>query len=230
MKKLFSKWQATSHLKKTLILLVAIFLMAFLVYIARGCPPLNAKMALRQEEMWDMVGPSQIIAQFQQETLLYEEVIVGCTEHIYTLLAFSPEEHISDFVWYERTEKAALYSLPGSFPQTNTTGTLIPLNLIMFDTEPRAKRAEIELEITYQHNDTYTKTFSAEALREYDGFFLFSIYAQDTGISSVNFAGLNELMRRCNGYDTNNLPVTVRLYDAQNTLISTQTVMAGPTS
>ena len=230
MNKLFIKWQDTSHRKKAFILLAATILIVLLSYIICGCPPLNAEMALRQEEMLNMVGPSQIIARFQQKSAFYEEVIVGRTKDIYTIFSFDQEERISDFVWYERTENMALYSLPGSFPQTNTIGTLIPLNPILFDAEPKAHRAEIELEITYQHNETYTRTFSAEALREHDGFFILPIYAKDTGVSSVNFSGLHELMRRCSGYDTNKLPVTVRLYDKSNALICTQIINAGPAS
>ncbi len=228
MNKLFSKWQDTSHRKKAFILLAAMIMIVLLSYVICGCPPLSAKMALRQAEMWNMVGPSEIIAEFQQESPFYENVIVGRTEHIYTIFSYNREDRVSDFAWYERTENMALYAVPGSFPMTNTIGTLMPLNLILFDAEPKAKRAEIEVEITYQHNQIIKNTFSAEALREHDGFFILPIYAQDTGISSVNSAGLHELMRRCSGYDTNGQPVTVRLYNENDQLIRTEIITAGP--
>lgn len=228
MNKLFIKWQDTSHRNKAFLLLAATILIVLLSYVICGCPPLSAEMAMRQEEMQNMIGPSQIIAEFQQETIVFEDVIVGRTEHIYTIFSYSREDRVSDFAWYERTENMALYAVPGSFPQTSTLGNIIPLNLILFDTEPKAKRAEIEVEITYQQNETYTKTFSAEALREHDGFFILPVRAQDHGISSVNSAGLHELMRRCSGYNTNGQPVTVRLYDENDQLIRTETITAGP--
>ena len=230
MKNLLAKWQDTSYIKKTLILLIAILLVTPLTYVVSGCPPLTAKMALRQAELRNMVGPSQIIAEFQQESIIYKDVIIGRTAQVYTLFSYSKKEQVSAFAWYERTDNMALYAIPGSFPRTTTIADVIPLNLILFDTEPKAKRAEIELELTYQHNHILTKSFSAEAVREHDGFFILPIYVEDDTVSMLHSAGLEELRKQCTEYGANKVPVTVRLYDKNDQLIRTETIFAGPSS
>ena len=235
MKKLFSRWKCISRPKKILILILAMCLMVLIAYISAGCPPLTAKMALRQAEKDAMLGPCEVIAEFQQESTAYNHVIVGQSEHTYTLLSYDPEMRVSQLSSYGITGNSALYPLPGSHPYSKgeplQPGNLNnPLNLILFDTEPKAQRAEIELEITYQYNETYTKFLSVEAVREHNSFFLFSFYCQDTGTDSVNQAALLELQDLCSEYDTHDLPVTVRYYDAKDALIRTETIFAGPSA
>lgn len=203
-----------------------------ITYITRDFPALSAQMAFRQAERGAMIGQANIIAQFHPNPEFKEEVIVGESEHTYTLFYCDSNRNSIRIQNYQKTGKMALYHLPGCYAYTDSKKDInVPLKLILFDLEPNAQRAELEFDFNFQYNYPYTISFEAEAQREHDSFFIFPLFLSDPpAISySADRYAFRSLAESCSQYNHSDTPtVTVRLYDKDDQLIRTEVFSAGP--
>ena len=228
MKKRKEKWACVPRGKKLVLHAVTLILALALAYIAIGAPSFSNRMAFRRLEKAHMVGPSRILAEFQQKAMLFEDVIIAQTDHSYMLAAISKDNlDYGFFDCYPKTDSMALYYLPGSMPRIDLFGNPEPLTLILFDQEPSAVRAELEMDCPHPSKEGETVPLRASAQRQYNEFFLFDFYV-DAARSTLDIV-LEELRYTCSSYGRYDQFVTVRLYDAQNQLVQEQTILAGPT-
>jgi len=230
-KKLVARWRRLSRPVRILCLLLTICLMLLIAYVVCDFPPLNTQMAFRQAERGAMIGPANIIAQFHPESTLKAEVIIGESEHTYTLFYCGSKRSNVEIRNYKKTGQMALYHLPGSQADTDGKDVNVPLKLILFDLEPRAQRAELEFDFSFQYDYPYTISFASEAQREYGSFFIFPLYLSDP--PAISYAAdryaFRSLAESCSQYNHRDTPsVTVRLYDKNDQLIRTEVIFAGP--
>lgn len=222
---------------KALLFLLAALSLVLVIYILLGAAPMSLEAAFRRAERGHLIGPSRILGSFSQAGTGEDNVIIAETDNLYILYydhspsmdyrRFFPytkpgEIYYDNLVCYEKSESMALYHVP-----CNSR----PLNLVLFDQEPRAVRAIIELELSYSYSDTnYTMPIRWEATREHEGFFLFSFSIPDDAPHHWNSAE-SQLQIYCSQYHQYGMDkpqVTIHLYDPNGDLISTQTILPGP--
>ena len=229
MKKWKEKWAAVSRGKKLLVYTTVLLICVMVSYVAIGSPSFCPRMEFRRLEKAYMVGPSTILAEFEQHAFPCNHVIVGETEDSYILCAFgSSYFRFTEYFWYPKTGSMAVYQLPGSSFYTTQFGKSRPMTLILFDLEPQAVRAELELDFLVSEETGKSMHFSATAQRQYDHFFLFDFHGDDDFYSSLH-AILTDIAETCREYGRYDQYVTVRLYDAQGQLLREETILAGPT-
>lgn len=223
---------------RAMVNLVLAIALAVLFYISIGCPTFSFEREFRRAEKAHLVGRSEIV-----ETVTdyreYDKMIVGETEHgvcffgVYEVtVGYSNGRNqyvpYYTFTYYEKAEDVTVAVAPNSSFIWSMAGASLPIYI--FDTHPEAVRAEIRTTIsgeeTYYSNDkkhtvSFKETFTAEAERSGDGYFRFALESQDEngsralGLLSMVASGEN---LTSDERDTV-IPFTVRLYDANGTLI-----------
>lgn len=204
---------------KTLLWLLAGLAALLAFYIAIGRPSLTVQMAFRRAEHARLVGPGQILAEVELEGDI--RLIVGKTKYNYELFACDPAQvDFCELRCYAVTGDMALFTVPMGRPRYGTSyGTSYsqPLELILFDREARAVRAELSF---VQGERSYT----AQAGRAEEGFFLFALWP-DSAEAASELDLLADAAGSYHGADP--LPVQVRLYDGQDNLLREETLLAG---
>lgn len=223
-----------------------VLMLAAVYYIALGCPTLSMRQEFRRAEKVHMVGPSEIVDTVNNVYSEFEKMIVGETE--YGICFFGRygsgrqgtthrgQRHYS-FFYHEKTGDITILPAPNSSAfEWTWYGFARALPVYVFTDEQEAVRAEIELTVTgeytyYYHGypeidpvqRTLNRTLQAEAPRDDTGMFRFWPEADD----QPGLAALQYLSSAIGGNTTNvdrleslsTIQATVRLYDAQNTLI-----------
>lgn len=218
---------------KALLRLALLAFLVFLVYVILGCPPLTARMAFRRAERANMTGPGKILAQFPHTEYDGLDIIIAETDHSYLLFLdnsrslnydrfYNPtkggESVYFTFRTYPKKDSVSLYAIPNSYR---------PTNLILFHEEADAVRAEMELELEYVYDGgTHRMPVKAEAHRKYDGFFVFSIAADQP--TEQWYRAMSVLQAHCSQYGSGKPTVTIRLYDKHDNLLRTETILPGP--
>jgi len=235
MKKLKTYWKQASRPTKIFLTLLLLAAVGMGTYIALGSPPLTPRMGFHQGEKANMIGPSQILGEFTlkppqrlaitQPHPYKEKVIIAQTDYFDILYNY----HHNTFYSYPRSDEPRLYSVSVSIPdyESSRGESTVPLQLILFDRNDRAVRAEIEFRVNESENEAfvYGTIFAASARRQYDGFFYFSIiptsYYQEIDLQAFHAV--------CASYTSENKPeVTLRLYDENDNLLSTEIILPGP--
>ncbi len=226
---------------------VVTLIVAITYYIVLGCPTLTMRQEFRRAEKLHMVGPSKIVDTIT-EYYDFKKMMVGETEHGIIFLGKSGStiqggKHSGQmhyvFNYQEKTDDVTVavapsifgshYSLPG-----------INLPIYVFTEYPEAERAEIHILVTgektanvngVQEIEAFSHEFQGDARRDSNGFFRFFLDIQDENSGRALYA-LSVLVSGYDFmhtvYDTVSIPVTVRLYDANDQLILTKEMNLAP--
>ena len=223
------KHSIASRPVKAVIFLLLALMMVLTVYIGLGSPPLDVEMAFRRAERAHMVGPSTILGEFSNGLAYPSCVIVAETKNSHILYVdqrqplgyrrfyTNPKEGELDnytFRAYPKTGHAALYNV--------STTANSPLQLVLFDRNPNAVRAEMEAELTFLYREEVcTMRIQTASVRENGKFFLISL-SKPQGSSEQWYRAMDQLISRSINTSENQTEITVRLYDAQGDLIATE--------
>ncbi|MBQ2785677.1 MAG: hypothetical protein IJF02_04170 [Oscillospiraceae bacterium] len=215
---------------RAVVFLFLALLLALTVYVGLGSPPMNAEMVFRRAERAHMVGPSKILGEFSNGEPYPRRVIIAETDDSHILYTVQRQPlgyrrfytnpkpgEIDNYTFhaYPKTEQAALY---------NVSMSNSPVQLVLFDRQPDAVRAEMEAELTFLHQDEVcTMDIQTESVRTYDRFFLFSI-SKPQGSSEQWYRAMDQLISRTSDSKPE---VTIRLYDAQGNLMATECFTPG---
>ena len=216
---------------RAVVFLLLALLLALTVYVGLGSPPLNAEMTFRRAERAHMVGPSKILAEFSNGHVFPRSVIIAETKSSHILYTVQQQEYgyrrfytnpkegqIDNYTFrvYPKTGFSALYNV--------SLNNSSPIQLVLFDHQSDAVRAEMEAELTFLYQEEIcTMHIQAESVRENDKFFLFSLL-RPQGSSEQWYRAMDQLISRT----SNSKPeVTIRLYDAQGNLMATECFTPG---
>lgn len=234
MKKLKAYWNELSRPKKTLLTLSILIICAILSYIALDCPPLTPMMGFHRGEMTNMIGPSEILAEidiypekvyaYRKLSRLEEKVIVAQSSDFDILYN---HKHRS-FCAYPKSKRPSLYCASSTMPTLMQRRFEITqsLHLILFDRNELSTRAVIKAKINIAEDGVkpYYVSFRETVRREFSGLFYFSITPEK--ISDVK--ALSVLQNACmNNISNDKVTITLELYDKNNNLISTDTILPG---
>lgn len=205
--------------------LILVLLSAALAYLLLGCPPLTAEAQYRLAEKANLVGPAMILGMEETSYSDCDRLVVA-----------------------EETDAVILYSYSGDYPENatfvyrkkagDTTVLAVPttrltwyydedaaLDLVVFDDFPQAVRAELDFSLSAVVNDQpFEKDYSLSADRGKEGYFFFHYRVSGTPHVGSESAALHAFMEISgnNGgtYIDVAVPVTVRFFDASDTLIA----------
>lgn len=219
---------------KAIAYLLLALLLVLTIYIGLGSPPQTVEMAFRRAERAHMVGPGTILGKFSNGQQYPRSVIIAETEdsHIlyvdqrqplgYRRFYANPKEgQIDNYTLraYPKTGLAVLYTV--------STTNASPVQLVLFDRNSKAVRAEMETTVTFLYRDDLcTMDIRAESVREYNRFFLFSL-SKPQGSTEQWYYAMAQLIRRYREPGASTPEVTIRLYDAQGDLIETHSFTPG---
>lgn len=231
-------------------------LLAITYYIALGCPTFSITQEFRRAEKVHLVGPSKIVDRVPTpEYSEFETMLVGETDHGIIFFGkygstrsggkFSGERRYR-FSYQKKTGDVTFAAPPNIFGAHG----LYELPVYVFTEYENAVRAAIT--ITASGSRTYTldgkkvgdpfdEVFQAEAERDQNGFFCFSLSAQFNHSEATPFDQDNDvayalfcISNLCNesAYNDNQrtmvIPITVTLYDAEGNVLVTRELQLGP--
>lgn len=231
MKKVNEYWNQLPKCRKILFTILLVLLIGIFTYFALGSPPLTPMLGFRRAEKANMVGPSEILDELTVEQyypLVYnqprrnKDQAIIAQSHNCDILYIFPKDL---FYAYPKTQSASLYCLNASTPKlSNTWGdTTVPLHLILFDRNTQAFRADIEFRVNM--HDGSNVLFQERATRQFNGFFYFPVTPEDYD----DVTALTALQIFCFDYRTQGKPsISVKLYDENGQLLSSETILPGP--
>lgn len=233
MKKLTNLWKKLPRVLRSSMYILLSILTLLAIYTFLGAPTFSEERTFRRIERSHMVGPSEILGTVTLEADLGsyrqmlladagEGVILYCFDHC----LYDPPE----LIYREKTGEITVLCAP--YPNENREQqTTAYLPVVIFDSCPEAVRAEVEinLSVTYR-NTVFDRTYRLSAPRELPGCFVVRITAHDArgiGIQGTALQRFAMLSGYHSGtYAEMEIPVTVRLYDSENTLLTeTQTTV-----
>lgn len=217
--------------------LFLLILLLFLFYLSIGAPAFTTEQAFRRAEKINMVGPGEIVDTLGwSDYPMFETLIVAETEEGVVFFAEYPmgdsdawpkslniEYPTPLFSYRKKTGDITILGAPVGMFGIADSGYVDAYPIYVFDDYPEALRAELEITITgISQDSTDVYRLQSEADRTGDGFFRFIL---DPGgskaadfISHVSngdfwFRSLTDSERDAR------IPVTLRLYDEDDTLI-----------
>lgn len=232
MKKLFQiwkdRWSRVSRKKKVLIYCIGIVLSVFLLYIVKGAPT-DFENEFRRIEKAHLVGPGNILGSIPVQRNTYNRLLIAEDTEGYILYPYSYGSGGYDFDLYylEKTEDITFFAEPRELAYDWENIEEFSMIVGILDTYPEAVRAEIELTLCYQINaddPVDEKTYTLESQREIPGLFTFQLSDRDPnglGVKGYAIEMLRSLAypKSYRLYYDCSVPVTVRLYDEEDTLI-----------
>ncbi|MBE6959581.1 MAG: hypothetical protein E7448_02525 [Ruminococcaceae bacterium] len=237
MKKLTAFWNRIPRPLLVLLHIVVILLCILMIYIASASPSFTAEMQYRRLEKSHMIGPATILG---TETVTGQDKILVAKTDTHLMLYFYTEgrkitstdllirESHGDLTILPAAERLAMYS----------ERSYIALPVILFDEYPEAVRAEVEFTIFLgdytdpQQTMPYEKHFFLESTRANDGYFRFTIEHESYSnhLYTKMLQKLANVSRGVN-YDGEfiaNTPISVRLYDQNDQMITDQIIYFHP--
>lgn len=224
-------WEALPRKRQTCILLLAIGLLIPLLYIAVGCPALTLEQKFRRAEKADLIGPSAILGLEYVEMPSYTQpVFVAVDETTVTLCGCYPAffDDNTHLINRKKTGDLTLLVWPRTVDTMPYEAFEVPI--FLFNAYPEAKRAELEFTLVW--DESYSREYQAEALREQSGYFRFDIpcpasavITDASGVSEMNGRDASLLYSLALASDYNGgvsraqFPITVRLYNNREELI-----------
>lgn len=199
--------------------LILLCLAILLVYAAFDFPLLTARMAFRQAEKDQMVGPGNILATFRQEGTSARQVTVAETDTLYLIHSYqTPYCHQLNI--YEKTDSMAFCYIPeGRYGYSFVYGSFDQLGLVLFDHCPEAEQVSVEFRFMY---DDQISSVTANSRRAYADFFVLTDFRVDAGFSSALDALGDYFDEHSVNMINDDIAVTVQFYDAQGTTIRTE--------
>lgn len=208
--------------------ILAIALMVFLIYVFAGSPAFTVTTAFRRAEKAQLVGPSEILAQLKPSGTEYDHLVLADTHDSVTLFAYDRwNSRLTTLVYHEKTGPITVTAAPGSTHFWAASSASVPV--FIFDSYPDAVRAELDLTLSASYGgEDFEKTYYLTAEREADGYFAFTLKARNAPTLGAEGKAIYILQTICSNSMADTLdvsiPATVRLYDAQDTLIAEETL------
>ena len=219
-------------------LLIVIF--PLLIYVLKGAPPLSAEHGFRRAERENVVGPSRILGTEQIQSVYSDTLIVGETDYGVVLYTHSSREvdSVDHLSYYPRQGAVMVCAIPAHLSSLTPQGG-DPLTVIVFDGHPEAVRAEVELQLFWEHAQTgqqYRYDYLLTGARTNPGYISvscklnwhndsgFESHPEDNAIFQFCAHAWSEDYRAPEG----EFPATVRLYDENDRLIHSETVYVFP--
>ena len=250
MKKLKCAWLNIPRKIRVGINIIAIMFLVFAVYVLLECPAFTTEQKFRRMEKGEMVGPSHILASFDQMPALYSRFILAETAEGVVMFQCSESPWDEGRLTYrEKTGPVTVVTIP-YIGHGFYADRVIDLPVFVFHDCPGAVRAELDLEFgegmdfytevhwtygDYTATTTYEKTWHLESDQELGGFFRFDIHAEPEGemipdkdyevwhpLTSEGQAleVFSHMMEPNDSYTYASIPAAVRFYDAVDNLIA----------
>lgn len=250
MKKLKQAWLAIPRPWRAGVNLLAILCLILSIYILLECPAFTHEQKFRRMEKAELVGPSHILASFDQSAVGYDHLILAETANAIILFQSSPNPWDQGRLTYrEKTGPVTILTIP-DIDWGLYDAPVIDLPVFVFHDCPGAVRAELDLEfgeglrwyteVNWTYGDItattyYEKTWHLESDQPQDGFFRFDIHAEPEGETirdgyyetwrphtseGMALETFSHMMGDGDSYTYGSIPATVRFYDADGALIT----------
>ena len=235
--------------------IIAIILLISAAYILLGCPALTPTQAFRRVEKSNLTGPAEIIEIIDLPNGLDDHVLVaddgdGVVLFMYSDFEFRWENY---FLYREKSQGITVLPVP-NHNHFGSDLYELDMPILVFHDHPGAVRAELELVIDEGvgvpetkweeggevHVEYFEKIYRMESTSDIDGYFRFNLhtesddwyvdeYGQNWGTPLGNeglaLQTLCRMMCEFRSYLQEYATATVRLYDAENRLITEETII-----
>lgn len=247
-------WQNIPRKVRIFMNILWILLLVFAAYILLGCPAFSPVQQFRRLEKANLVGPAQIIETVDLPNGLDEHLLVADDGDSVILYLYDDFEYRwnSYLLYREKSEGITVLPVPN---HTHFGSDLYAMDLpiLVFHDHPGAVRAELELTIDEGlgipetkweqggevHIDYFEKTYLLYADSGIDGYFRFNLHAESEdwyveagqnwgtllGNEGLALQTLCQMITENRAYLQEYATATVRLYDAENRLITEETVI-----
>lgn len=212
--------------RNLLILVLLVGLMDFLISDAFLFPELQ----FRKEERGHLVGPSTILGKEEIDHDYCDSMIIGKTQEGVILWLYGEDIGRTYFIYRKNYDDNMIVTGSGSLGSIITADE-VHLPIVLFDSVPKASRAEISFTLSEVYNDVYyEKTYQLEAQRSAQGYFLFTLHAEaentweGLGAEGAMLRIFANISANLFSYIQYAIPVEIRFYDITGTLIETDTV------
>lgn len=229
MKKIRKFWQDIPRTTKIILNLLLIVTFIFLIYTFIGSPSFSARQAFRRAEKANLVGPGTILAQLKPDGGSRDRIILAQTDEGVMLYRYRRDKAAArEIIYRQKTDGLAILTVPENDYRPSEQQMTLPIYL--FDDCADAVRAELDITFsTDRDGEHYEKTYSLSAQREGDGYFAFSIFAQNAaGLGTEGYA--LHLFRVISGntmgyWEDVAIPAAVRFYDESGQLLRQQSLV-----
>ena len=221
---------------KAVLNLVALVLVILLFYISIGSPAFTPEQQFRKEEKAHLVGPAKILDTISLDNYTgynpCNKLILATSDEGVTLFKYDENElEYNDLVYRKKQGDVTVLSLSTMGVRAFATYAYVEIPVIVFDSFPKAVRAEMEIELSasYGNQENFQKTYALTAKRDAEGYFLFTLSASTAsrfdqlGAEGEAFYILTDFANDLNPlspYVTMAIPVTVRFYDQSDNMIA----------
>ena len=228
MKNIRRYWQESSKKLRILLNLLLIAILIFALYTFISAPSFTREIQFRRTEKANLVGPSTILGDMEGTFSEYDLLTLADDRTgviIYAQDSRGRQE--TQLIWRKKTGPVTVLAAPDPTPYDGTVQEKM-LTVLAFDSYPQAVRAEMELTLNASYYGTYSeKTYYLSSQREIPGVFRFDLHIHNSkGIGAEGYA-LHILMMISGSSGQNFIdscfPVTVRFYDASDSLIGEET-------
>ena len=248
-------WLKIPRKIRVFINILCILLLISAAYILLDCPALTPTQAFRRVEKTNLVGPAEIIEIIDLPNGLDDHVLVADDGEGVVLFHYDDFEFrwFSDFLYREKSQGITVLPVP-NHTHFGSDLYVMDLPILVFHDHPGAVWAELELiidegmgvrETQWEeggevHTEYFEKTYRMEAVKYIDGYFRFNLHTesenwyvdeygrhQGTPLGNEGWAlqTLCRMMCEFRSYLQEYVTATVRLYDAENNLITEETVI-----
>ena len=248
-------WLKIPRKIRVFINIIAIILLITAAYILLGCPALTPTQAFRRVEKSNLTGPAEIIEIIDLPNGLDDHVLVADDGDGAVLFMYSDFEFRwqSYFLYREKSEGITVLPVP-NHTHFGADLYELDMPILVFHDHPGAVRAELALVIDEGmgiretqweeggevHVEYFEKTYRMEAASDIDGYFRFNLHAESedwyvdeygqnrgTHLGNEGWAlqTLCRMITEVRAYLQEYATATVRLYDAENHLITEETVI-----
>jgi len=246
MKKRKVLWGRIPRPCRGLLNLTGIILLAFLFYTSIGGTPLSRTQAFRRMERANFVGPSKVLFNETLENMWYDNILVAESEYgVSTYIHHMQDGELQgNFNYFPKTGSITVVSAPQKGLLYGTDKYPVQLPVFAIDDHPEAKRAKLDISVSgvfsYNYGNKKEKVnldhhFSAESYRQQDGIFHFTFALSSNGeythggrgfaLDALAFTFSKWGNAMVQGVD---IIATIRLYDENNSLITSQTLPLKP--
>ena len=207
-----------------------ILVLPLVLYLMFDSPVFSPEAAFRRAEKANLVGPSEILGIEEVQGMFGNTYVIGDNGDSAVLFLYD-ENHYSQSNYWRLVYRPKMGSISVYGLHQMTFGffdSIYPL--IVMDDYPEAVRAELDLELYWQHNETlevYRKSYHLSAERTRPGYFRMNIQLPPE-VSDWEREAISQFSRYSSDPPTYlgdfSYPATVRLYDGEDNLICQQSL------